>query len=376
MSLAGGRACVFCGGVPDAKTNEHVVPKWAIEMTGDPRRVVTFGQDFSKGKKPIRFSWSAFAAPACNACNEKFAKLEDQTKPIVEALQRREALPVSDYLVLLDWLDKVRVGIWLLRHSIERHPVVIDPNFHISSRVAQKDRMVAVYIFEDDGLGLNVFGSDSLIFNGMPSCAGVRINNLLLLSVSSDFFCSAGCGFPHPARMTFQMDGEHKGKLVFDEFKLPTERSSGVSHPVTDLPLFKPVVWLYQPIAMPTDDPAFQGGFIGHWCLVDTRLESLKLEGNRRQGALFRQYQDRVEVLRHLSERIEFDEVVGSDEAVRGDIIATIYDTQVRLYKSYTRSWTDDRSPRDFAEAYGAVKMENAEGLAAMYRASVADRRR
>jgi len=270
------------------------VPYWLLEMTGDPRRVVVFGQDFAKGKKEIRYSWSNYVAPACDSCNNKFSELESRVKLKVEALQRREALSVADYAELLDWLDKVRIGVWLVRHMIENHPVVVVPNFHIDTRIAQKDRMLALYVFDSETKGINLFGADSLIFNEMPSCFGLRINDILLINASSDFMCSAGCSFPHPATMKLQIGGNLSGQTVLTDFQYPNE----TKHPVTKLRLFKPVVWLYQPIAMPSADPVFQGGFLGHVNLFDSRLAALKLDGSDREGALFRQFADRVEIHR------------------------------------------------------------------------------
>jgi hypothetical protein len=148
MAIVQSRSCGFCGKKPNDKTREHVLPYWLLELTGDPTRVVTLGQDFSKEKKPIRYSWSNYVAPACDTCNNKYSKLESNIKPKVEGLLRREALSVGDYVELLDWLDKVRVGIWLVLHLIEKHPSKISPNFHIESRIAQKDRMVAIYVLD------------------------------------------------------------------------------------------------------------------------------------------------------------------------------------------------------------------------------------
>jgi hypothetical protein len=45
-------------------------------------------------------------------------------------------------------------------------------------------------------------------------------------------------------------------------------------HPITKLRLFKPVVWLYQPIPWPSTDLNFQGGFLGHFNKFDSRLAS------------------------------------------------------------------------------------------------------
>lgn len=364
MALADKRLCVFCGKAPDAKTREHVVPYWLLEATGDPKRVVPFGQNYAKSKEIIKYSWSAFVAPACERCNNAFAELEGRVKPIVEALMRREGITVAAYLDLLDWLDKVRIGVWLTRHMIENHPIEITPNFHISSRIGQKDRMVAVYVFDSDNKGINLFGSDSLIFNGMPSCFGLRINNILLLNASADFFCSKGCGLPHPTAMKLLMGGEDDGKMKLDGFGYATE----MSHPVTDLKLFKPVVWLYQPIKLPTEDPTFKGGYYGHTNPYDSRIASRTLEDDSRFGALFRQYADRVEVLRNPDVAIEFDSVTGDECAMQKDIAASIYDVQLSLFDTVEHEWVEPGRPSAFDTAYLKAKREDAEAHAKMYR--------
>ena len=45
-----GRKCVFCGGTPDNKTKEHVLPMWLIEATGDPKEPVNLGINRTTGK--------------------------------------------------------------------------------------------------------------------------------------------------------------------------------------------------------------------------------------------------------------------------------------------------------------------------------------
>jgi hypothetical protein len=364
MALKERRQCIFCGQKPNDKTREHVLPYWLLEMTGDPRRVVTFGQNFERQKQPIRFSWNNYVAPACDRCNNRFSDLEGTVKPFVKALLWRETLTVSDYVTLLDWLDKVRIGVWLLQHMIEKHPVEISPHFHIASRLAEKDRMLAVYAFDGDGMGINMFGSDSLIFGSMPSCFGLRINNLLLLNVSADFFCSRGCGLPHPQSIQLLMDGKDEGKLRLEGFGYAPE----ISDPITDLALFKPVVWLYQPIRMPSDNPIFQGGFYGHVNSYDSRLASRTLQGSERQGALFRQYAGRVEVLADPSASIAFDKVAGHDSAVLKDIAASVYESQIRLFNAIRQVWTKPNRPSEFDQALQTLKLNNATELAQMYR--------
>lgn len=55
------RSCVFCGMQPDSKTREHVLPRWLIEITGEPNRRAYLGRDWTDGTlKERRYSWSAF----------------------------------------------------------------------------------------------------------------------------------------------------------------------------------------------------------------------------------------------------------------------------------------------------------------------------
>lgn len=364
MTVDDNRLCVFCGKTPDTKTREHVVPYWLLEMTGDPTRVVSFGQNFNKDKAPIRYSWSQYVAPACDTCNNDYADFEARNKYSVEALLRRQALPVSAYVDLLDWLDKVRIGVWLLRHRIENHPIKITPNFHISSRVAEKDRMLAIYVFDSDNKGINLFGTDSLIFNDMPSCFGLRINDLLLLNVSSDFFCSKGCGLPHPTSMKFLQGGDNHGMLKVEGMGY----AENVSNPIATESLPKPVVWLYQPIKMPSSDPMFRAGFYAHTNSYDSRIAGRTLEGNERQGALFRQLSNTVEILRHPEEMIEFDQVVGDDRARQQDIVANIYDLQISILDNFQTEWIDPTEPSEFWKEYERLKLNHTSGLADMYR--------
>jgi hypothetical protein len=355
--------CVFCGEPPNDKTKEHVVPHWLLELTGDPARVVPLGRNY-ESDKIIQFSWSNFVAPACEACNNRFSQLEARVKPHVEALTRREAITVSAYVDLLDWLDKVRVGVWLTLRLIQKHPMEIQPNFRISSRVAEKDRMVAVYVFDSKIKGINLFGTDSLIFHGMPSCFGLRINNILLFNVSSDFFCSKGCGLPYPTSAKLQMGGQDAGRLKLGGFSYAAE----ISDPITDLQLYRPIVWLYQPIKWPTDDPMYKGGYLGHTNLYDSRISARTLDGNKRQGALFRQYKGSVTVLKDPSLTVDFDEVIGSDCAKQQDIAASVYEVQAALFGTLQHEWIEPPKPSVFDEEYRKAKLASAAALGKMYR--------
>ena len=106
------RLCLFCGQPPKNQNLEHPLPMWLLEYTGDPSRVVQHSMDWKTGK-PISFSFSSLRFPACEACNSAYGELEGEVKPVVLKTVAREALAPSEIVTLLDWLDKVRIGLWL-----------------------------------------------------------------------------------------------------------------------------------------------------------------------------------------------------------------------------------------------------------------------
>jgi hypothetical protein len=104
------KLCVFCGSAPESKTREHVIPQWLIKLTGDPKRKANFHIDWKKNPPGIRqFAFDQFTFPACDTCNSNFAKLEGAAHEIVTALLAGGELAETDFHLLLDWLDKVRV---------------------------------------------------------------------------------------------------------------------------------------------------------------------------------------------------------------------------------------------------------------------------
>ncbi|MFC1794219.1 hypothetical protein ACFL3Q_11600, partial [Planctomycetota bacterium] len=183
------RFCVFCGNRPENKNKEHILPQWLISLTGNPSRVVNFGLDYTNGKV-INFSWSSFVAPACERCNSDYADLEGVAKYLLQKLITRKHLTGLEYISLLDWLDKVRIGLWLTYHMIQKNPTGISPSFHINSRIASKDRMLAVYLMQTENEGMNAFGVESLVFHRMPSCFVLNINNIAILNMSCDYLFS------------------------------------------------------------------------------------------------------------------------------------------------------------------------------------------
>jgi hypothetical protein len=171
-------------------------------------------------------------------------------------------------------------------------------------------------------------------------------------------------GFPFPATMKLQSGGPEGRKLVLQNFQYPTE----IKQPITKLRLFKPVVWLYQPIPLTSTNPTFQGGFLGHFNKFDSRLASLMLEGSDRQGALFRQFSDNVKVQRGLSESIEFDEVMGAATSLLKDVAASIYDAQRFVFGAVKHERHGPAEEKKFQKAYHSLVINHAKDLTQRYR--------
>lgn len=197
------RFCIFCGKRPENKTKEHIIPRWLIEYTGEPNRNINVGFD-SKKKKLRSFAFNKLTFPACEVCNREFGKLELSVKSIIISILEKNEFDSKDSSILLDWLDKVRIGLWLLFYSLDDNPLNIGPNFHILDRMAKWDRMVIVYKIPGSfKKGVNFIGIDTFAFQISPSCFTLRINNYYFFNISKDFLFSRRIGFPYPTNREY-----------------------------------------------------------------------------------------------------------------------------------------------------------------------------
>lgn len=233
--------CVFCGESPEAKNKEHVLPQWLIEMTGDPKRMAKFGFNFTKQPLSLReFSFNSLVFPACSGCNTRFSKLEESVKPSFIRMLSHQPISSYDLMLLLDWLDKVRVGLWLGYLYLDKNPLGIDPNFYIASRIGRSDRMVAIIKMADMGTGLSFIGPEFKAYHLSPTCFALRANEFWLVNAAGISLCSQRLGFPYmePDRL----NKEHRLEALFKpgsaRIKFPVERGRQLSRSVA----------LYQPV--------------------------------------------------------------------------------------------------------------------------------
>jgi len=158
--------CVFCGNVPTDNNPEHVLPTWLLKLTGDPKRTASFGWDYQQDKKR-KFAFSSFVFPACKSCNEEYSQLETAAGPILTELCNDSTITVMEADIILDWFDKVRIGLWLGFHILDRNIFGLDPMFHIENRVARKDRLLFITHFIDQKKNLHFW---ELIVRCFDSC--------------------------------------------------------------------------------------------------------------------------------------------------------------------------------------------------------------
>ncbi|UCE74110.1 MAG: hypothetical protein JSV56_00015 [Methanomassiliicoccales archaeon] len=200
------KICVFCGKPPTSKNKEHVIPQWLMAHTNVMDNNVRLG--FDKHTGVIReFVYKAFTFPACELCNSRFAELESIVKPILLKLLSESPLTNIDLHYLLDWFDKVRVGLWLGFYYLDKNIGNITPNFHIQTRITAHDRMLHIVKVENIGQELSFRGCDTLSFHFTPSCFSMTINNFCFYNISSPFLFARRIGFPYPSKSYLRKDG-------------------------------------------------------------------------------------------------------------------------------------------------------------------------
>lgn len=187
-------------------------------MTGNPKRQASFG--FKIGKDGIEdrtFAFDQFTFPACNICNNDFAELEGQVKPIIETIIAGGSITTEMMSICLDWFDKVRVGIWLVMIMLDKihtspEPVLkVEPHFHIKSRIGQFDRVLIIEKIKSKRKALNMGGVESFSFKLAPTAFTLTINNICFTSISTVFLASRRLGFPYPTHSFLSKDRDEIG---------------------------------------------------------------------------------------------------------------------------------------------------------------------
>ena len=217
-------------------------------MTGNANREINLGIDTrylqKTGEGKIRtFSFKSFQFPACEKCNVEFSRLESQVKSIFEKLVLNDYFINSEIDILLDWFDKVRIGLWLGSVILDNFVDLVNPKFHINNRISSRDRCLFIYELENTGWkGIQFIGFNSPGFQFIPSCFSLRVNNLYFFNYSFDFLFAENIGYPFPK--TFR---NYAGDTRFFELELQ-QGSEKVKLPLLNQKLLRASTYIYQPI--------------------------------------------------------------------------------------------------------------------------------
>lgn len=228
--------CLFCGEKPIDKNKEHIIPQWLIKYTGDPKRIPLLGK---KDGKEIKFSWLNFVFPACEECNSNFGKIEAKIQIILDKIDKEKSLSHNEINLFLDWLDKIRIGLWLGHAMLQKKD--FEPNFFINNRVASKDRLCLIYKLNDSEKGIGLIGTDTPVFEHTPSCFSLTINNMIFFNYSKEFLLSKNLGFPYPNKFSYNSEKYlNIDKIVPGDYK--------IVYPIIEGKIIKPAVKFYQSI--------------------------------------------------------------------------------------------------------------------------------
>ncbi|MHA1280547.1 MAG: hypothetical protein ACTSQ8_25600 [Candidatus Helarchaeota archaeon] len=192
------KQCVFCGENPVSKNREHIFPQWLIEYTGNPKRLMNLPVfDFESCAYSLKqLAFDQFVFPACEACNNRFAELEGKAKQAFLGLFEKRTINLQNAEILLDWFDKVRVGLWLAAQVWDKSPVWIEPRFHIQDRIATQDRILWFSSCKQSQKCLRFTGLGDPIFKSIPSFFSLRVCNMVFVSASSVGICGGPLGLP------------------------------------------------------------------------------------------------------------------------------------------------------------------------------------
>lgn len=198
------KVCVFCNKYPISKNKEHVIPDWLIKITGVRNRPASI-TGVSTGPKIISFK--SFTFPACKQCNSLFSGLEGEAKLVVLKLINRSPLSSSEIELLMDWLDKVRIGLWLGSIMYSKNPLGIIPHYGISSR-PKKDRLLIISTTKEPSIRLTFSGFNDPLFHQIPCFFGIYINGVSLISISADCLLTGELPLPNFNKIAEAKEGK------------------------------------------------------------------------------------------------------------------------------------------------------------------------
>lgn len=260
------KQCIFCGGEPQNKNKEHVIPQWLSKYLERYQAEC----DLSP-VTDVKIPFSRLTFPACEKCNSADSKLEAEAKNVIEKLMESKSVTGAEINILLDWFDKLRTGIWLGQLMLTKKIDKIDPNFYINGRIAAQDRMLIIERVDGIGQGLGLVGNNTKLFENMPSVFQVWFHDVLITSASTSGLVSSKLGFPRLSKQ--QMSAYRESTATV------TKGTGKTAHPVVMNIDATDKTIIYQPIFK---------GFVSQTDLYNTQyVQQHSYDANAGLGGIF-----------------------------------------------------------------------------------------
>jgi len=209
------RKCIFCGKKPENENKEHIIPQWLIKLTGEKNRELYLGPDYSSNELAYRsFSAKSLRFPSCYSCNLEYSDLEGRVKIIIENILKDNKINGNELDDLFNWIEKIRIGLWLAYLMLDKNPFDLEPNYYINNRVCKTDRTVYIFRSNESQSGIAFYGVQKPLFIMSPVCYSFTVNNYTFLNISTDFLTSRRLGFPYPTQLNFT---NKIGKFMIDD---------------------------------------------------------------------------------------------------------------------------------------------------------------
>ena len=268
-SMAIHKKCLFCGEAftGQKKNFEHIIPKWLVAEADLQSRATSV---FFPSKR-FAAAMSRIGLRACETCNSAASSLEAKAQAAYLKIKNGIALDDADGLAVLDWLDKLRVGLWLWLVDAGKADFLAPPKFRINQRTGYKDRIavIARYPEAPDLRGMAIWGSGHF-FVFAPSCLGFLINNIAMLSLSSDFLLARHLR-PISIQRFLAVDGPEEMSAEFS--RTPGRRLRLLSSPLLLGQCILPEPYFEQ-LELPLANPSSHAGLaVGPLMQLNTTLQ-------------------------------------------------------------------------------------------------------
>lgn len=186
--------CNLCGGLGPS-TPEHVIPQWVLHEAEHPVDV-----ENSLWHATIR---------ACKKCNhERGSQFESRAKTVFQRLRGNLPLGPSDVSDLLDWLDFLRVKIWLYSLQFDNETYAFEPKYRAFERVGRTDRIAFVGVADLFQRRVCFLPFRDPVFNALPAFCLLVINGVFFVSASMSGIAARAMHLPFLEEVQMREDGQ------------------------------------------------------------------------------------------------------------------------------------------------------------------------